>query len=109
MSCCYWFVLFALAISWPAARAGEGKTALKLSAEEETVVALVNAKRKEEKLPPLRISKLLTEVARKHSANMAKQGKLEHKLDGKGTGERLDEAEYLNLGWGENIYFGRKI
>ncbi|HYT93248.1 MAG TPA: CAP domain-containing protein [Gemmataceae bacterium] len=55
---------------------GQEKPAVKLSAEEQKVLELTNAARKEKKLPPLKLSAQLTEAARKHSMNMAKQRKL---------------------------------
>src|SRR5262245_50325762 len=98
-----------------AARPGEGdkdkkpeKEKFKRCPEEEKVLELVNEARKEENLPPLKVSRLLTEVARKHSENMGKQRKLDHKLDDKNPGDRLKDAGYANLGWGENIYGGFK-
>lgn len=92
-----------------AARAGLGgkKTNVGLEPGESKILELTNEVRKEKKLPLLKVSPLLTEVARKHSANMAKQGKLEHVLDGKGTKERLKDAGYRSLAWGENIFFNR--
>ena len=85
--------------------AGEDKA--ELSPQEKKIVELTNAVRKEKKLKPLRVSPLLTEVARKHSANMAKQGKLSHVLDGKGVDKRMREAGYVMLGWAENIFVNR--
>src|SRR5262245_45275736 len=82
-------------------RGTKGK--LKLEPEEERALELVNQARTKAKLPALKVNALLTEVARKHSANMARQGKLEHKLDGKDLEERLDSAGYRWLGFGENI------
>ncbi len=90
-----------------AARAGGQKGKDKLTADEEKVLELTNAKRKEKKLRPLKLNPLLVKLARAHSANMARQGKLEHTLDGKGTEQRLKDAGYKYLGWGENIYLGK--
>ncbi len=85
---------------------GQEKPAVKLSAEEQKVLELTNAARKEKKLPPLKLSAQLTEAARKHSMNMAKQRKLEHKLDGQSVEDRVKETGYQELGVGENIYLG---
>ena len=46
----------------------------------------------EEELPPLKPSALLFKVAQAHSENMAKQGKMEHDLDGKTPFQRLQAA-----------------
>jgi uncharacterized protein YkwD len=51
----------------------------------------------------LRPSPALFELARAHSANMAKQGKMEHKLDGKTAFDRMRDAKYLFLMGAENI------
>lgn len=92
-----------------AAQAGDGpKGKVKLSAEEEKVLALVNAARQEQKLRPLKVNPILAAVARKHAANMARQGKLEHVLDGKNPGQRLKAAGYAYRGWAENIYSGAR-
>jgi uncharacterized protein YkwD len=85
---------------------GEKKGKLKLSPLEAKVLELTNMEREKEKLKPLKLSPLLTKVARAHSANMAKQQKMDHKLDGKGPQDRLKEAGYRFLGWAENIYLG---
>lgn len=76
---------------------------LKLSDEEQQVLDLTNQARVREKLPPLRPNALLCAVARAHSANMARQGKMEHVLDGKKPGERVKEAGYRYSWVGENI------
>jgi uncharacterized protein YkwD len=89
-----------------AARAGDADK-LKLTPEEAKILKLTNAARKEKKLKPLRLDPVLTEVARKHSANMASQGKLEHILDGKGAEQRIRDAGYPLLGWAENIFYNR--
>ncbi len=88
------------------ARGAKGK--LKLEPEEERALELVNQARVKAKLPALKVNALLTEVARKHSANMARQGKLEHKLDGKDLEARLEAAGYRWLGFGENIAFSKR-
>src|SRR5204863_8417263 len=45
----------------------------------------------------------LFKVARAHAANMAKQGKLDHALDGKSPLDRLRDAGYKFMAMGENI------
>jgi uncharacterized protein YkwD len=85
--------------------ASQEQPEVKLSADEQRLLELTNAARKEKKLPPFTLSPQLTEAARKHSANMAKQRKLDHKLDGKLPDERVKEAGYKYLTVGENISF----
>ena len=55
---------------------------------------MTNKARAKEKLPPLKLNSVLTKVARAHSANMAKQEKMEHELDGKNPSQRIKEAGY---------------
>jgi uncharacterized protein YkwD len=95
-----------------AARAGsaggakeEGK--VKLTADEAKLLEMTNKQRTEKKLPPLKLNPLLVKAARAHSANMARQQKLEHVLDGKRVGQRLKDVGYTALGEGENIYLGK--
>jgi uncharacterized protein YkwD len=99
-----------IAASLPAGESTKSKEKEKpkdtLSAEERQVFDLTNAERKKEGLPPLRLSPLLTRLAKAHSENMAKQGKLDHSLDGKNPVERAKEAGYRMLSFGENIYAG---
>jgi len=79
------------------------KEEVKLSDEEQAVLDLTNAERKKEKLEPLTMDPKLLEAARKHAANMAKQDKLEHKLDDKAANDRVKAEGYV-YGWlGENI------
>jgi uncharacterized protein YkwD len=93
-----------------AARAGSaGEDKVKLTPEETKILELTNEARKEKKLPPLKVSPVLTEVARKHSANMAKQRKLDHKLDGKDPPQRIRDAGYSYGYWGENIVMNRDV
>ncbi|MCI0464043.1 MAG: CAP domain-containing protein [Gemmataceae bacterium] len=94
----------------PARQAGPtgAKGKIKLEPEEERALELVNQARTKAKLPALKVNALLTEVARKHSANMARQGKLEHKLDDKDLEARLDKAGYRWLGFGENIGISKR-
>jgi uncharacterized protein YkwD len=91
-----------------AVRAGNepAKSKFELSAEEQQLLDLTNKERKKADLPPLRPSPLLFKVARAHSANMAKQGKLEHDLDGKTPFQRMKAAGYRYLRGGENIAMG---
>jgi uncharacterized protein YkwD len=73
---------------------------------EKEVVALTNAERKKNDLPVLRANPLLAKVARAHSENMAKQGKMEHELDGKTPFDRIKGVGYKYFWAGENIAYG---
>ncbi len=66
----------------------------KFSADEKTLLDLVNEARKKEKLQPLKANAVLKQIARLHSENMAKQEKMAHQLDGKSVGDRTTAADY---------------
>jgi uncharacterized protein YkwD len=71
--------------------------------EERTLMELVNKERAKANLPGLQPHPLLFKAARGHSANMAKQEKMEHVLDDKRPAQRVEAAGY---DWGkvrENI------
>jgi uncharacterized protein YkwD len=89
-----------LALTW--AEAGEAPS-FTMTAEETKLLELTNLERKKKELPPLRPSPALFELARAHSANMAKQGKMEHNLDGKTPFDRMRDAKYLFVMGAENI------
>jgi uncharacterized protein YkwD len=78
---------------------------LELSADEKKILDLTNKERAREKLPELKPDPLLFKLARDHSANMAKQGKLDHVLDGKNPTERARDAGYKGV-VGENCAAG---
>jgi uncharacterized protein YkwD len=86
----------------------EDKPEIKLTAEEQKILDMTNKERADAKLPPLMFNATLVKVARAHSANMAKQGKMEHELDGKKPSQRLLDAGYdyqsmrENIAWGED-------
>jgi uncharacterized protein YkwD len=80
-----------------------------LSADEKTILDLTNKAREEKSLPPLTVNPLLTKAARAHSANMAKQEKMDHVLDGKNPGDRVKEAGYKFSWAGENIAVGENV
>lgn len=84
------------------------KEELKLSKEEEGVIELTNAERKKMDLPPLKANALLMEAARSHGANMAKQDKLAHELDGKQPADRVKDAGYKYGYTGENVAWNQK-
>jgi uncharacterized protein YkwD len=86
-------------------RAGEAP-AFKMSDDEAKILELTNAERKKKELTPLRPNAVLFKVAREHSANMAKQKKMDHILDGKTPFDRMKDAKYGYQRAGENIAAG---
>jgi uncharacterized protein YkwD len=80
-----------------------GKSEFTLSREEQELMDLVNAERKKHDLAPLRPNPTLFRVAREHSANMARQGKMAHVLDGKNPYERVKASGYKYRFAGENV------
>jgi uncharacterized protein YkwD len=90
-----------------AATQGE-KGKLKSEPEEERVLELIQEARRKAKVRPYVVSPVLTGVARQHSANMMKQRKLDHELDGKDVDRRLDDAGYRWLRCAENISMSRR-
>jgi uncharacterized protein YkwD len=89
-------------------KADDKKPAFKLSVDEQAVLDLTNAERKKQNLQPLKVNELLTKTARGHSANMAKQQKLDHELDGKKAHERIEALGYKFSAMAENIAMGQK-
>jgi uncharacterized protein YkwD len=81
---------------------------IKLSKDEQRILDLTNEARAKEKLPPLKVNATLLKVARAHSANMAKQQKMEHVLDDKNPAQRVEKAGYDYGSVGENIAWGDK-
>lgn len=77
-----------------------------LSDVEREVLELVNRERLKAALPPLKASRQLTEAARGHAANMARQGQLNHTLDGKRFDQRIEATGFRFTGAGENIFLG---
>ena len=78
----------------------------KMTEVEAKLLDLTNQERKKKELPPLRSSPRLAELARAHSANMAKQRKMEHTLDGKTPFDRMRDVDYKYLKAAENIAAG---
>ena len=74
--------------------------------DEISIAELTNQERKKDGKPALALSAELSKVARVHSENMARQGKMEHKLDKKDVFNRLDDAKLDYEIAGENIAFG---
>lgn len=84
------------------------KAKFELSEDERTLVELTNKEREKHKLPAFKSNRILMEVARAHSANMAKQGEMNHELDGKNPAQRVKEAAYDYSWTGENIAAGER-
>lgn len=91
---------------WLSAWGGEQKNAAPPTMEEKKLFELTNGERKKKELLPLILSLALSKVARAHSENMARQGKMEHKLDDKTPFDRMREAGYKFMKGGENIAMG---
>lgn len=93
-------------ISVPILAGGRDAEKFEISKQERKLLDLVNAEREKEKLPALKPNLTLCRVARKHSANMAKQGKMEHVLDDKTPFQRIKAGGYRYRYAGENIAAG---
>jgi uncharacterized protein YkwD len=76
---------------------------LEVSRDEQMLLDLLNKERAKEKLPALKPNPILFRVARAHSANMARQRKMEHDLDGKNPAQRILAAGYDYGRAAENI------
>jgi len=90
----------------PPAPASHEPPKVELSPVEDMILQLTNEARAKEKLPPLKPNALLCQAARAHSANMAKQGKMEHDLDDQKPSQRVDATGYTWSAVGENIAYG---
>lgn len=95
-----------LAVLGTFTRAGEDKKPAAHSPNEVKLFELTNLERKKKELPPLKLNAALSKIARGHSENMARQGKMEHKLDDKTAGDRMRAAGYQFVRGGENIAAG---
>jgi uncharacterized protein YkwD len=100
-----WFAL-ALAPLLAAAGPPQGDSGYTLTEGEKKFLELTNAERVRQKLPPLKLNLTLSKVARAHSANMAKQGKMVHVLDGKDQFARIKGSGYRYRYAGENVARG---
>jgi uncharacterized protein YkwD len=97
------FFCLALMLTTCLVLADEEKPEAKLSADEKTLLELLNKEREKEKLPKLTVNAQLMKAARAHSENMAKQEKMAHELDGKNVGERVTDAGYEWRAVAENV------
>jgi uncharacterized protein YkwD len=95
--------LVVICLSLGASPSAQEKSKFMLTDDEQQVIDLTNAERKKKDLPPLKFNQVLCEVARAHSANMVKQAKVEHKLDGKSPYDRIKAAGYRYMVAGENL------
>lgn len=82
----------------------EGLAADFLTKLEREVLDLTNRERFKVGAPPLKANRRLTEAARGHAANMARQQILNHTLDGKRFDERIEAQGYRSSAAGENIW-----
>jgi uncharacterized protein YkwD len=83
--------------------AGEPAKPFQQTADEIKLVELTNQERKKMDLPPLKLNPVLSKIARGHSENMARHGKMEHKLDNKEPLDRVRDSGYKFSKAGENI------
>ena len=79
-----------------------------LSADEAKLIELTNAERIKLERPALKPDPVLMELARSHSASMAKLDQISHELEGKTFSQRLNEARYQAARAGENIAAGQR-
>jgi uncharacterized protein YkwD len=102
-------LLAALSLGRATAEDKKDTPRFQMSGQEKELLEMTNKERAREKLPPLKPNPVLFKAARAHSANMAKQGKMEHVLDGKNPAQRVRDLGYdyakaaENIGVGENV------
>jgi uncharacterized protein YkwD len=107
---CLALAVWGLILSRAGAADPKPAPAVKPSEEERTILDLTNKAREKEKLPPLKqAGGTLIEVARAHSANMARQGKPAHDLDGKTPDDRVKASGYPFGAVGENVAYGLRL
>jgi uncharacterized protein YkwD len=104
----YWRlgVIGCLGVGAALASAGGDASAFKQTANEMNVFALTNAERKQEDVPALKLNPALSKIARAHSENMVRQGKMAHDLDDRTPFDRLRAAGYQYKTAGENVALG---
>lgn len=79
-----------------------------ISPEEQAILDATNKEREKENLPPVKPNEKLFRAAREHSANMARQQKMDHILDDKSPVDRVRAAGYLHALLGENVACGQR-
>jgi hypothetical protein len=77
-----------------------------LTRDERALLDLLNAERKTAELPPLEADPVLMQVARDHSAHMARLDQIGHELEGRSFSKRLSESAYIAEAAGENVAEG---
>src|ERR1700719_1777277 len=87
-------IVAAFLLAWLPASKAQEKEALKLSEGEQKLLDLINQVRQKKDLPLLRPDPVLFKVARAQSANMARNFKMEHDIEGKTPFDRLKIAGY---------------
>src|ERR1043165_6453240 len=94
---------------WSLVQANQGASpTFSQTSNELQLFELTNLERKKKDLPPLKLSPILSKIARAHSENMARQGKMEPTLAGKGPLDRLRDADYKFVKGGENLASGNE-
>jgi uncharacterized protein YkwD len=88
---------FVAAVNTKEAAKEEAKP-FQMTKDERRLLELVNKERAKANLPALKPHPLLFKAARSHSANMAKQRKMEHILDDKRPAQRVEATGY---DWGK--------
>ncbi len=101
------FVLLVLCLGLTSIGAGE-KAKFEPTKDEIEMTELTNNERKKKDLQPLKLNPALSKIARAHSENMARQGKMEHVLDGKNPLDRIRAGNYKFVRFAENIAYGDK-
>ncbi len=99
----FWLPLLLLLLG--AARFAGGEP-FRLTDEEQLLIDLTNQERAKEELRPLKAHPLLMQAAREHAANMARQQKMDHVLDGKEPRDRVRQVGYRFRYLGENVASG---
>lgn len=77
-----------------------------LTSSERSLLELLNASRGEEGLPALRSDRILMQLARDHSLNMARLEQLSHELERRTFQDRLESSGYKAQAAGENCAEG---
>lgn len=90
-------------------RADEARDEFKPTAEEQKILELTNKAREKEGLTPLKLGPTLSRIARAHSANMARQEKMDHVLDEKTPANRAEAGGYRFRALGENVAYSSKL
>jgi uncharacterized protein YkwD len=106
MRTCLGVLILAPALALADSKPEEKK--LELTDEEKGVLQQTNAQRKAAGLPELVPNAKLFQAARDHSANMAKQGRMSHVLDGRTHVDRAAAAGYPYSYLGENIAWNQR-